>query len=86
MTADQTDSAMRALNNATAALANNRQWIAQAWADTASDVIREAQLSGPEQRALIAPRDSATRGDKAVLGFSLLVIVWMLADVIGGLL
>jgi hypothetical protein len=51
-----------------------------------ADQIRRAQLSGHEQRAIIAPHDGPTRGDRAVIVCVILVAVWLLADMIGGLL
>jgi NADPH-dependent glutamate synthase beta subunit-like oxidoreductase len=86
MTADETNNARLALNNASSALASDKPWVAVAWADTASDVIREARLSGVEERAIVAPRDGPTLGDKAVVVCVLFVAVWFLADWIGGLL
>jgi hypothetical protein len=86
MTADETNNARLALNNASSALASDKPWVAAAWADTAADVIREAQLTGNEERAIIAPRDSETLGDKAVIACVLFVAGWLLADWIGGLL
>jgi hypothetical protein len=86
MTDEQTSAERQALQNAMESLDNDKHWMAVAWADTASDLIHKARLSGVEQRAIVAPHDGPTRGDKAVVVCVILVAVWLLADWIGALL
>lgn len=78
--------AMMMLESAKDALQNDMPFVAAAWADSAADAIREAALTSDEPRALIAPHEGPTRGDKAVMVCVILVLVWLLADTIGGLL
>lgn len=48
--------------------------------------IRSIKLTDEQWRQIVAPADGPTKGDKAALVATALVFVWLLADIIGGLL
>ena len=72
-----------ALSKARKALAQGRPSLAAAWAEAAAHAAREAQLTQQQERDLIAPIAAPTSGDMAVVGVTVLVFVWLLADMIG---
>lgn len=75
-----TMSARRALQCALASLDNGHPTAAEAWAETAADIIREGQITASQQRQLVAPKDGPTKGDMAAVAVSMLVIVWLVFD------
>lgn len=87
-------SARRALMFSLNALDKANLAAAGAWAETAADTIRDAQLDADQIRKLVAPRDAPTAGDKAVgaITAAILVVslfVWLIPGVtqrIAGLL
>jgi len=76
--------AIGALTHASTAIANGRTWVAEQWAEFAAIVIREANLSARETGRLVAPRGSATTGDKVAIGLSACVLLWMLVSMLSG--
>ncbi len=48
--------------------------------------INNIKLTDEQLRQIVAPSDGPTVGDKAALVATALVFVWLLADMIGGLL
>ena len=75
-----TMSARRALQCAIASLDKGHPTAAEAWAETAADIIREGQITAQQQRALVAPKDGPTKGDIAVVAVVTLVIAWLVVD------
>ena len=75
-----TMSARRALMCALASLDKGHPTAAEAWAETAADIISEQQITASQQRQLVAPKDGPTTGDLAAVAVSLLVIGWLVFD------
>jgi hypothetical protein len=48
--------------------------------------INNIKLTDEQLRQIVAPSDGPTVGDKAALLVTAIVFVWLLADMIGGLL
>lgn len=48
--------------------------------------INNIKLTDEQLRQIVAPADGPTKGDKAAMVATALVFVWLLADMIGGLL
>lgn len=81
-----TMSARRALSSALNALDKGNPTAAEAWAETAAQIIREGALSPAQQRQLVAPHDGPTVGDKIIMAVSGVVIVLLIIDIAFGLL
>lgn len=81
-----TMSARRDLMCALASLDKGHPTAAEAWAETAADIIREQHFTAQQQRQLVAPKDGPTNGDIAAVAVSLLVIVWLVLDSLQALL
>lgn len=54
--------------------------------DLTVKTINSIKLTDDQLRQIVAPVDGPTVGDKAALVATALVFVWLLADMIGGLL
>ncbi len=85
MTKEQKEGAALALKNASWNLDQGNYQSAEAWAEAASEMICEANLSTHEQIDLVAPHDGATTGDKVVIALSAGVLLWMISSIITGL-
>ena len=68
-------SARRALMFSLNALDKANLAAAGAWAETAADTIRDAQIDADELRELVAPHDGPTKGDLIFLGIAAIAVV-----------
>ncbi len=73
-----TASIRRALDSARFCLDRGLHTAAEAWLETAIDLLREQQITA--ECDLVAPKDGPTWGDAAVVAVSALVIAWLLVD------
>ncbi len=80
MTDDQKVSAILALKSARRAVESGDFMVAEQWAESAVEVIREANYIGRQQRQLFAPADSHTFSDKAAIVISAAVLLLAIAS------
>ena len=80
MTEEQKRAAIGALTNSESAIVSDRPLVAEQWADSAAQMIRDANLSTRD----VAPIDGSTTGDKIAITLSASVLVWMLVSMLFG--
>ncbi len=80
MTEEQKRAAISALTSSSSALERDRPWVAEQWAESAAQMIREANLSARD----VAPINGPTTGDKIAITLSAGVLVWMLVSMLTG--
>jgi hypothetical protein len=86
MSDDEKSGAEMALKNALWNVQQGHSLAAQSWAESAAEMIAEANYGEDQQRRLVAPSEGATAGDKAAITLSAFVLMWMVADMIWGML
>ena len=84
MTDEQKSSAELALRNAVWNVQKGHFMAAQSWAESAAEMLEEANLDQEQLRKLVAPNEWLTTGDKVVITLSASVLVWMVVSMITG--
>lgn len=84
MTDEQKSSAELALKNAVWNVQKGHFMAAQSWAESAAEMLEEANLDQDQLRKLVAPNEWLTTGDKVVITLSASVLVWMVVSMITG--
>lgn len=84
MTDEQKSSAELALKNAVWNVQKGHFMAAQSWAESAAEMLEEANLDQEQLRKLVAPNEWLTTGDKVVITLSASVLVWMVVSMITG--
>lgn len=84
MSDDEKSGAEMALKNALWNVQQGHSLAAQSWAESAAEMIAEANYGEDQQRRLVAPSDGATTGDKVAIGLSACVLLWMLVSMLSG--
>lgn len=80
------EGAQEALNRAFASLERDDLKGAAFWADIAAETIRSTGLTPAEQAAIVAPADGPNKGDMAVILIVGLILLWLFADTVLGLM
>lgn len=80
------EGAQEALNRAFASLERDNLKEAAFWADIAAETIRSTRLTPAEQAAIVAPADGPNNGDVAVILIVGLILLWLVADTVLGLM
>ena len=57
---------------------------AQSWAESAAEMLEEANFDQEQLRKLVAPNELWTTGDKVVITLSASVWLWMVVSMITG--
>jgi hypothetical protein len=81
--ASTSEGAAEALNRALNSLERGDMKVAALWSDIASETIR---LTPRQQVALVAPADGPNKGDVAVILIVGLILLWLVADTVLGLM
>ena len=84
MTDEQKSSAELALKNAVWNVQKGHFMAAQSWAESAAEMLEEANLDQDQLRKLVAPNEWLTTGDKVVITLSASVGLWMVVSMIFG--
>ena len=84
MTDEQKSSAELALRNAVWNVQKGHFMAAQSWAESAAEMLEEANFDQEQLRKLVAPNELWTTGDKVVITLSASVGLWMVVSMIFG--
>lgn len=84
MTDEQKSSAELALRNAVWNVQKGHFMTAQSWAESAAEMLEEANFDQEQLRKLVAPNELWTTGDKVVITLSASVGLWMVVSMIFG--
>ncbi len=84
MTDEQKSSAELELKNAVWNVQKGHFMAAQSWAESAAEMLEEANLDQEQLRKLVAPNEWWNTGDKVVITLSASVLVWMVVSMITG--
>ncbi len=84
MTDEQKSSAELALKNAVWNVQKGHFMAAQSWAESAAEMLEEANFDQEQLRKLVAPNELWTTGDKVVITLSASVGLWMVVSMIFG--
>ena len=84
MTDEQKSSAELALKNAVWNVQKGHFMAAQSWAESAAEMLEEANFDQEQLRKLVAPNELWTTGDKVVITLSASVWLWMVVSMITG--
>ena len=84
MTDEQKSSAELALKNAVWNVQKGHFMAAQSWAESAVEMLDEANFDQEQLRKLVAPNELWTTGDKVVITLSASVGLWMVVSMIFG--
>ena len=84
MTDEQKSSAELALRNAVWNVQKGHFMAAQSWAESAAEMLEEANFDQEQLRKLVVPNEWLTTGDKVVITLSAAVGLWMIVSMITG--